>query len=181
MPNFFGAHNHINANRVSAPQDRLHPVQRRRHRGCLGQSGRRDFRFCFLSHGECCRKIGLNIGPRRRLGAFRRQGEYVDTQLLVLQKIFRDLQLLSVSIRRGNRRIRPGESMRVNEAINVPHVLRSRERHMAIGALRRFRGIVKRPRALARDPAGLPVIVFVEAAEPTIVVYRHIEVNLVAS
>ncbi len=51
---------------------------------------------------------------------------------------------------------------------------------MAVGALLRRRWIVERPRALARDAGRLPVVVVVEAAEPAIVVHRHVEVHLVA-
>ena len=52
--------------------------------------------------------------------------------------------------------------------------------HVAIGALLRLRRIVERARALPGNSAGLPVVVFVEAAEPAIVIHRHVEVHLVA-
>jgi hypothetical protein len=51
---------------------------------------------------------------------------------------------------------------------------------VAIGALRGLWRIVERPSALAGNAAGLPIVVFVEAANPTIVVHRYIEVNFVA-
>jgi hypothetical protein len=40
--------------------------------------------------------------------------------------------------------------------------------------------IVKRASAESGDAAGLPVVVVVEAAHPTVVIHRHVEVNLVA-
>ena len=51
---------------------------------------------------------------------------------------------------------------------------------MAIGALLRLGRVVERSRALPGNSAGLPVVVFVEAAEPAVVVHRHIEMHFVA-
>ena len=59
-------------------------------------------------------------------------------------------------------------------------VVRGDERHVAVGALLRLRRVVERARALARHARGLPVVVVVEAAEPAVVVDRHVEVHLVA-
>ncbi len=68
----------------------------------------------------------------------------------------------------------------MDEAIDVAHVLRRLQRHVAIGALRRLGGIVERARALSRNAAGLPVVVFVEAANPAVVIHRNIEMDFVA-
>ena len=70
--------------------------------------------------------------------------------------------------------------MGVHFAGNVPHVVGALERHVAIGALLRLRRVVERARALSGDAAGLPVVVLVEAANPAVVIDRHVEVHLVA-
>ena len=69
----------------------------------------------------------------------------------------------------------------MNQSVDVAHISRLGERHMAVGTLLRFRWIVKGTRALAGDSARLPVVVFVEAAEPAIVIYRKIQMNLMAT
>ena len=51
---------------------------------------------------------------------------------------------------------------------------------MTAAALLRRRRIVERARALARRGRRLPVVVFVEAAEPAVVVDRFIEMDFVA-
>ena len=43
------------------------------------------------------------------------------------------------------------------------------------------RRIIKRTRALAGNAAGLPVIVLVEAANPAVVIHRHVEMHFVAA
>src|SRR5580693_1398409 len=67
--------------------------------------------------------------------------------------------------------------MRVHDAINVARVMRGLGGHMAIGTLLGLWRIVKGTCTLAGDAAGLPVVVLVEAAEPAVVVHRHVEVN----
>src|SRR5450755_1933258 len=52
---------------------------------------------------------------------------------------------------------------------------------MAVGAAHGVRRIVKRPRALARDAAGLPVVVFIEATNPPVMIDRNVEMNLVTT
>src|SRR5580692_10072900 len=71
--------------------------------------------------------------------------------------------------------------MRVNLAIDVAHVTRACQRHVAIGALRRLGRIIKRPLTLSRYAAGLPVVVLVKSANPTIVIDRNVEMNFVAA
>ncbi len=70
----------------------------------------------------------------------------------------------------------------MHEAVDIALVVRiCVSGHVAIGALLRLWRIIKRPRALSGNSAGLPVVVFVEAAEPAIIVDRNIEMNFVAS
>ena len=54
------------------------------------------------------------------------------------------------------------------------------QRHVAVRALSRPGRLMERPRALAGNAAGLPVVVIVETANPAVVVQRHIQVHLVA-
>ncbi len=70
--------------------------------------------------------------------------------------------------------------MGVHLARNVSHVVRRLQRHMAIGALLRFRRIVERPRTLAGDSACLPVVVLIEAANPSVMIHWRIEMNFMA-
>src|SRR5258708_4384441 len=51
--------------------------------------------------------------------------------------------------------------------------------HVAIGALRRLCRVIERPGPLSGHAAGLPVVVLVEAAEPTIAIHRYVEMYLV--
>src|SRR5437016_8983927 len=51
---------------------------------------------------------------------------------------------------------------------------------MAIRAIARRLRIVKGTRALAGNSAGLPVVVLIEAANPAVMVDRHIQVDFVA-
>ena len=62
----------------------------------------------------------------------------------------------------------------------LPRSLEAYLRHVAVGALLRLGRIVKRTRALPGNAAGLPVVVFVEAAHPAVVIHRHVEMNFVA-
>ena len=51
---------------------------------------------------------------------------------------------------------------------------------MAIGAIHRALRIIKRARALTRNSAGLPIVVFVEATNPAVTIYGNVQVNFVA-
>ena len=73
-----------------------------------------------------------------------------------------------------------GEAMRMNHATAIARIVRGDLRHVAIGAGGGFGRIVKRPRALARDSAGLPVIVIVKSAQPAVVIDGLIEMDFVA-
>jgi hypothetical protein len=52
---------------------------------------------------------------------------------------------------------------------------------VAIGAFLGRLGVVERQRALMGNAAGLPLVIVVESPEPTEVVNRFIEMNLVTS
>src|ERR1700682_2815067 len=109
-----------------------------------------------------------------------RHGENVDREKTALQEVFGQLELPSILIDRRYRRVRSRETMRMDEAIDIPAITGSLPRHVTIGALKWIWRVVERPRALPRHPAGLPVIVFVEAAEPAVIVHRNVEMHFVA-
>ena len=71
--------------------------------------------------------------------------------------------------------------MGMHETVDIALILRWRERHVAIRALGGLGRVIERPRALSGDTAGLPVIVFVEAANPAIVIYRYIKMDFVTT
>ena len=68
----------------------------------------------------------------------------------------------------------------MHKPVYIAGIFRRLKRHVAIGTLRGFGRIVKRACALPGHAAGLPIVVFVEAPNPAIMVYRHIQMNLVA-
>jgi len=70
--------------------------------------------------------------------------------------------------------------VRVHEPINVAGIGRFLQRHVAIRTLRRFGGIVKRTGSLPGHAARLPVVVLIEAANPAIVIHRHIQMDFMA-
>ncbi len=69
--------------------------------------------------------------------------------------------------------------MRVHEAPRVPLIVGADQRHVAVGAILRTLRVVEGPRPLPRHAAPLPGVVLVEAAEPAVVVHRHVEMHLV--
>ena len=72
------------------------------------------------------------------------------------------------------------EAVGTQQSVPRRRILPRDRRHVAVGAgLRRFR-VVEGTGALSRDPARLPVVVAVEAAQPAVVVHRAVEVHLVA-
>src|ERR1700680_375612 len=66
-------------------------------------------------------------------------------------------------------------------ASDVALIARTSQRHVAIGTLRRFRRIIKRPRSLSGYAAGLPVVILVKATNPTVVIDWNVEMHLVAT
>src|SRR5579864_2818428 len=71
--------------------------------------------------------------------------------------------------------------MGMDATVDVALIARSSQRHVAIGALRRLSRIIKRPCALPGNAAGLPVVILVEATNPTVVIDRRVEMDLVAT
>ena len=74
-------------------------------------------------------------------------------------------------------RVRCGETVVVNLAVDICSICGIDKRHVAIDAfLRRFR-IIEGQRALVGDTTFLPLIVVVEASHPSEIVDRFIEVH----
>src|SRR5258708_2999870 len=69
--------------------------------------------------------------------------------------------------------------MRVHKAVDVAGIVRGLHRHMTVGALLRLRRIVERTRSLPGDATGLPIVVFVKATEPAVVVHWNVEMYFV--
>ena len=181
MPDLFRSYHDIHSYRIPATDNRLNTAQRRCNWHDLSLAARSDLRFRFFAHCKRRRKLRLAHRARLHLRSCRRKRENIHAQNFVFQKIFRNLQLLRILIRHRQRRIRSREAMRVHESVYVSEIIRTHQRHVAISALRRLRGIIKRPCPLPRDSASLPVVIFIEAAEPAVVIHRHIQMHLVAA
>jgi hypothetical protein len=69
----------------------------------------------------------------------------------------------------------------MHEAVDVAGILRCLRGHVTIGTLLWFRRIVEGSRTLTGNSAGLPIVVLVEAAEPSVMIHRYIEVNFMAA
>ncbi len=88
--------------------------------------------------------------------------------------MFGELELRLVLIRDGYRGVRSGEAVRMHEAVHIGIIARGHLRHVAIGAIHgRFR-IVESARALPGNAAGLPVVIFIKAANPAVTIHRNI-------
>ena len=85
-----------------------------------------------------------------------------------------------VAVRERHGGVGRREAVRLHLAVARDRIVRGHERHVAVGALLRLGRVIEGARALARHARGLPVVVVVEAAEPAVVVHRHVEVHLVA-
>lgn len=66
----------------------------------------------------------------------------------------------------------------MNYAGVISEIGRASLGHMAIRASLGVRWIVERPSSIAGDPTTLPVVVLVEAARPTVVIHRKIQMDL---
>src|SRR5258708_9274934 len=108
-----------------------------------------------------------------------RKGEDGHAEIAVRQKLLADIELCSVLIDRGQRGVRPGEAVRMDVTCVIAIILRRNPRHVAIHAFLRMVGVIEGASALPGDAACLPVVVLVEAANPTVAVHRHIEVTFV--
>src|SRR5690348_883138 len=174
-----GAHDHIYPHRITTTNYRLYPVQRSGDRPDFPTLPGRDFRLRLLANRKSRGKLSLS-DRRFLLRAIRRKGEDVDRHYPVLQEILDCLELLEILISRGHRRVRRGKAMGVYIPVDIAHVFRLRERHVAVGTLRRLRWGIKGARAFTRNAAGLPVVILVEASDPAIAVDGHVQVDLAA-
>src|SRR5215831_13629749 len=68
--------------------------------------------------------------------------------------------------------------MRMNLSIYLAGIVRILKRHMAVHASLGFRRVVERPRSETGDATGLPVVIVVESANPTVVVDVRVQVHL---
>src|SRR5439155_490668 len=76
--------------------------------------------------------------------------------------------------------VRAGKAMRMHESVHIAIVERRHSRHVAIGTVHGGLGIVEGARALSGYATSLPVIVFIEAANPAVTIYRDIQMDLMA-
>src|ERR1019366_4188868 len=111
---------------------------------------------------ECGGKLVLRDRSCFQRGACGRKRKNVHRKSSAGQEIFGGLQLRGIFVGRGQRGVGGGETVGVHFAGNVPHVVGGFERHVAIGALLRLRGVIERARALSGNAAGLPVVVLIE-------------------
>ena len=75
--------------------------------------------------------------------------------------------------------VRSGKPVVVNLAVDICGICRIDEWHVTIHTFLCFFGIVERQRALMRDSTFLPLVIVVEAADPTEIVDGFIEVRFV--
>ena len=180
MADLLRPNDHVDTNGFAAPQGRLYFIQWRGHRRNFTVGVCRDLALRFFSYCKRGGKLRLGSHAEFRGSLRRRQSKNVDRQGTILQEVFSQLELRSILIGRRNRGVGARKTMGMHESMNVAGIVRSLQRHVTIRALRRFRRIVKRARALSRHPASLPIVIFVEAAKPPVVIHRHIEMHLVA-
>ena len=199
MPDGAGARHDVDAVAPARPHEARGTIQRRHHgrrrSRAAGRAARRDAAGASHRLGdlgdEGRRAWGVGLGRGRRgfglAGLFRRRafaavggGEDVEGQDAGAQEVLRRLQLHVVVVGEWHRGVGGRESVRVDEAVDVGGIGRFHQRHVAVGAVLRLRRIVEGPRPLPRHAAPLPGIVFVEAAEPAVMVHRHVEMHLVA-
>src|SRR5260370_1367601 len=183
MTDLARAHNHSDANVIASPHCRVGVINRSCNRPNFSRRAFRQRKIRFFTNRESRREFGLpHFASRRRVLFFprRRNRENIHAQLLVLQKVPGELVLSLVLIRRGHRRIRSGEAMRMHQPVHIAVIGRRNLRHVTIRAIHRRLRIVKRARALPGDTAGLPVVIFIEAANPPVTIHGDIQMNLVA-
>src|SRR5216684_1609454 len=99
---------------------------------------------------------------------------------MILQKFLAYRELLCILIRRGHCCIRAGERVRMYITLDIAFILGRHQGHVAIRASHRTFRIVEGTGALPGYSAGLPVVIFVEPAHPPVMVYRTVEMHLVA-
>ncbi len=183
-----GAHHHVDARRVAPAHGGGDPVEGGVDR--LGRAARRGAQA--RAHGDPGlladgggggegRPLGLEapaLSPGLRLAA-PGHGEDVDAHLVRLEELDHLIELGLVVVGEGQGGVGGGEAVRVDHPVDVAGVVRDDPRHVAVGAGLRARRVIEGAGAEAGDAARLPGVVFVEAAEPAVVVDRHVEVHLV--
>ena len=182
-----GAHDDVDARGRAGLERRRRLVERRRDLADVADHHRAAL-LGLLAHREG--GVDLRSGVLRSGAAHHRRLPFASStgetakMSTVMKPDFRNfsvgVHLRLVLVDEGDRRVGGREAVRVDLAVAVAGILRGDQRHVAVGAGLRLGRIVERARALARDAARLPVVVVVEAAEPAVVVHRHVEVHLVA-
>ena len=183
MPDLARPYDHIHAGVIASLDCCVGAIDRSRDGADFSRRSFRQRNIRFFANRESRREFRLShFASRWRIRFFprRRNRENIHAQLLVLQKVLSELVLCLILIRCGYRSIRSGESMRMHEPVHVAVIARGHLRHVAIRAIHRRLRIVKRARALPGDAAGLPVVVFIEAANPPVTIHRNIQMNLMA-
>src|SRR5439155_5693791 len=177
------AHNHIHTGVIAAAHERVSAIDRSSDGADFASGAFRDGSIRFFANGEGGREFRLSQFAARRDVSFfacRRNRENIHGELLVLQEFLRELVLYLVLVGCWNSRVRAGEAMRMHESFHISVIERRDRRHVAIGAVHGRLGIVEGARALARNAAGLPVVIFIEAANPAVTIHGDIEVDFVA-
>ncbi len=184
VPHADRAHHHVHASGLARHNGSLHTIERRGHGSHIRLASHAgDVLLRLFAHGEGrlrlhrCGGCGLDHVIPARLG---RNRENVHAHLMVLQEALRVVELLLVLVHERQRGIGCDEAMRADESVDFSGIVGAHRRHVAIHAILRMRRIVERTRAEAGNAAGLPVVVIVEAANPAVMVQRHVQVHLVA-
>ena len=112
--------------------------------------------------------------------AGRRDAEDVHRQDSVLQELRYRIQLLRILVRGRQRRVRSRKSVGMHFSVYVAEIGRIQQRHVAIHATCAFRRIVEGASAHAGDATGLPRVVVIETAHPSIAVDVRIQMHFVA-
>ena len=149
MSNVQCAHDDIDPLGISRTNRSLHSIQWRGDRsdGRSSRSPRRRFHLRFFAYRKCSRQLRCGVDHlairqaiRRR---FRRDGENVDADFLIFQKVFGVFQLHCILVHKRKRGISCDKAMRVDHAVHIAGIVGGRLRHMAILAIQRLRRIVK--------------------------------------
>ena len=182
-----GPHHHIHPHRLARDERGKRLVKGRAQ---LAERPRRG-----IASGRRCRFLADREGggERQRVGAagegFRprrfplvvaHETEDVHRHLSGAQEIPNGLELLVEPEVGRERGVCGGEAVRAEQAVPRRRVLAGDRRHVAVGARPGGLRVVKRARAVSRNPARLPVVVAVETPEPAVIVDGLVEMHLVA-
>ena len=177
------AHNHIHTGVIAAANGGVCTIDGSSNGADFAGGAFRKGSIRFFANGEGGREYRLSkFAVRRDVSFFacRRNRENIHGELLVLQEFLGELVLCLVLVGCGNSRVRAGEAMRMHESFHISVIERRDRRHVTIGAVHGRLWIVEGARSLAGDAAGLPIVIFIEAANPPVAIHRDIEVDFVA-